>query len=109
MDTGLTIKAATGVVPADHARPAPVHVQQAVPTDLFPAKAVTVAPEVAAQHAAQQSAYTHDIILDPQSREVIYRVIDKRTHQVLWQVPDQALLRSQEHTSELQSPVHLVC
>ena len=40
---------------------------------------------------------THDAIIDPQTSEIVYRVLDARTRQVLHQVPDQALLRMQAY------------
>ena len=39
-----------------------------------------------------------DFTIDPQSREVIYRVIDTRTREVMRQVPDAALLRSRAYS-----------
>ena len=46
---------------------------------------------------------TRTITIDPQSREVIYRVIDARTRQVLWQLPDAALLRNKAYGQTLIS------
>jgi hypothetical protein len=45
---------------------------------------------------------THGFVIAPQSREVIYRVMDMRTRQVLWQVPDAALLRSRAYAQALK-------
>jgi len=104
MDTGIAVKPVTGVAVTDYARPAVAAGQTATPTDLPEAKAVNPSQEStpAQNHtpAPQTSgaAYiTHNFVIDPQSREVIYRVMDMRTRQVLWQVPDAALLRSRAY------------
>jgi hypothetical protein len=111
MDTGNTVKPVTGVVASDYARPAASAGQTATPTDLPEAKAVSPPSEsVPAQnhaptpHASGGSGtdyISHNFVIDPQSREVIYRVMDMRTRQVLWQVPDVALLRNRAYA---QSP-----
>ena len=41
---------------------------------------------------------TRDVVLDPQTREVIYKVIDNRSRQVVRQVPEEALLRMRAYT-----------
>ena len=101
MDAGLALKPVVSVVS--------VHAQQAIaaattaPTELPAAK--TVSPVVNSaparndprltEHSTETT--THDAIIDPQSREVVYRVLDARTRQVLHQVPDQARLRMQAY------------
>src|SRR5438876_2179497 len=37
------------------------------------------------------------------------RNLDRKLRQVAWSGPKTGEVRSEEHTSELQSPVHLVC
>jgi hypothetical protein len=106
MDTGLVVKAAVGAVHADYARPAPAPVQQAVPTDLSPGKSVTVASEVTAPRndmPRPQDTFTHDVLLDPQSREVVYRVIDVRSRQVVRQIPEEAFLRMRAYSRAIAS------
>jgi hypothetical protein len=109
MDAGNTVKPVAGVAYADYARPAAAAAQAAAPTDLPPAKAVNPLPSPSpAQNNApdprtSSAAYiTRTFVIDPQTREVIYRVMDTRTHQVLWQVPDAALLRSRAYARTLQ-------
>ena len=104
MDTGIAIKPVTGVVATDYARPAAAAGQTATPTDLPEAKAVNPPPDstpaqnqAPAPHTSGATYITHNFVIDPQSREVIYRVMDMRTRQVLWQVPDAALLRSRAY------------
>src|SRR6266853_1050817 len=93
MDAGLTIKPVAVVAVADYARPAAAAGQAATPTDLPEAKAVNPLPNAtpAQNHTPDPqtsgATYTaHNFVIDPQSREVIYRVMDMRTRQVLWQV-----------------------
>jgi hypothetical protein len=96
MDAWLTIKPATNVLQTSVMQSAPAQVQHAVESDLSPAKSVTAAPNVAPQRndaPRAEDLFRHDIIIDPQSREVIFRVIDVRSRQVVRQVPDEALLR----------------
>ncbi len=108
MDAGIAAKPIIGVAPTDHARPAAVAAQGAAPTELPEAKVVNPLPEAAsARNDAQPSgnpspAYDiHGYTIDPQTREVVYRVMDLRTRQVLWQVPDAALLRRNAYSRVL--------
>ena len=101
MDAGMAIKPVVSVV-STHAQPA-VAVVPAAPTELSAAKTVnpvvTSAPPRNEPRQAEPAALstTHDAIIDPQTREIVYRVLDARTRQVLHQVPDQALLRMQAY------------
>jgi uncharacterized FlaG/YvyC family protein len=49
------------------------------------------------------SNYQSSVLIDPTTHEVIYRVVDVRTRQVIRQIPDQALLRTQAYNRALQS------
>jgi len=90
MDTGLTLKPAPSVAQMGDVRPAAA--PNAVATELAPAKTVTAASNTA-QAPATNDSRKSEIVLDPHSREVIYRVVDVRSRRVVWQVPDEALLR----------------
>ena len=96
MDTGLTIKPGTGVVAQDYAPPIAASAQPDT-TELPAAKTVTPAATTTAARNDVPST-THEVIIDPQTREVIYRVIDVRTGQVQRQVPDAALMRMRAYT-----------
>jgi len=86
--------ATQGYVPSIVASPDPTA------TDLPAAKAVTQStPAVQARNDAPST--THEVIIDPQTREVIYKVIDVRTRQVVRQVPDEALLRARAYAQAL--------
>ena len=123
MDAGLTIRPNAGANPtAAIARPAavPASTQQTVPTDLPAAKTVIASPTVAslrndvARNDVKsvvrnvQDNVTRDVTFDPQTREVVYKVIDARSRQVVRQVPSEALLRMRAYTRGLaqgQSPI----
>jgi hypothetical protein len=105
MDAGLTIKPVAGVTLPDFTRPGPATIQAGAPTDLPPAKAVNpVADAGAIRPESSPADYTtHNVTIDPQIREVIYRVIDTRTRQVIRQVPDEVLLRSRAYSKAIEN------
>src|SRR5262245_22453350 len=109
MDSGLTIRPIPNVAETAQVRPQPASVAVAVPTTLPPSKTVTAAPESAGagahdptRHAAEPRT-TRDVIFDPQTREVIYRVIDTNTGLVNYQVPDAAILRIKAYARAMAS------
>jgi hypothetical protein len=103
MDAGLAIKPVAGTVAPEIGRPAVASVDPGVPTDLPQSKAVNpAAPSIPPDNSAGEYT-THDVTIDPQLREVIYRVIDTRTRQVLQQVPDQALLRTRAYSKAIEN------
>lgn len=104
MDTAITIKATAIVAGAALSRPDSAPVRQAVPTELAAPKAVTAAVDSARPHSAtfqHQPALTREVIIDAQTREVIFRVVDERSRRVVRQVPDQALLRLRAYNEAL--------
>jgi uncharacterized FlaG/YvyC family protein len=105
MDTALTSKPSAPVAAATFVRPDAQPVREAVQTELAAPKAVTAVTNAASSNAtssnevAQRAApFTREILIDPQSREVIFRVVDVRSRQVVRQVPDEALLRMRAYT-----------
>lgn len=123
MDTSLTIRPQIGAPSAETVRPAAIEAP-AAPSVLPIAKTVpsasgtsptTTDPNLArngnppaqnqpidalARQAAAQ--ITREVILDPATREVVFRVIDQRSRQVLRQVPDEALMRMRAYNKALQ-------
>ena len=97
MDAGLTIRPSAGVLETAQVRPEPIPARGAVVTDLAPSQSVVAAANVAAarndSERASEQPTTHDIVIDPAAREVIFRVVDVRSNRVVRQVPDQAMLR----------------
>jgi uncharacterized FlaG/YvyC family protein len=108
MDTALTSKPPAPAATTAFVRPDVQPVREAVATELAAPKAVTAvtnavsgntATKASANDVAQRAApFTREILIDPQSREVIFRVIDVRSRQVVRQVPDEALLRMRVYT-----------
>jgi hypothetical protein len=69
-------------------------VREAVETDLDATKAVAAAGDGSAhQRDSRHDHAPHDVVADPESREVILRENDVRTHANEPVHPDQALLR----------------
>ena len=87
MDTGLTLK--------------PVTVAQvtrnAVATELAPVKAVTATSDTA-RTPVDGDPRLREVILDPHSREVIYRAVDVRSRRVVRRAPEEAMRRLRAYT-----------
>jgi hypothetical protein len=108
MGAGLTITPVSGVFASDYARPA---------ADAAPAATATaVADAGAARPAADTNATVHEapapviarsltqkFTTDPQTRELIYQLVDELTQQVIQQVPDQALLASRAYSNAIHN------
>jgi hypothetical protein len=101
MDAGMALKPVVSVVQS-YAQPV-IAIAPPVPTELIAAKAVPPVDNSAParnkprQTQATPDATTRDAFIDPQTNEVVYRILDARTRQVLHQVPDQAMLRMQAY------------
>ena len=95
MDAGIVIKPIIGAVASDYAQSSIGSGRNAPSTVLPPEK--TVAPAANAQaprnDQARASPTQNQVIIDPQTRDVIFRVIDVSSRQVLRQMPDEAMLR----------------
>ena len=95
-----TIAQSTSAPPVvDRVPSAPV--AQAVATELSPAKSVTAvetAQPVRNDAAPSSENYQHTVILDPATQDLIFRVVDVRSRQVVRQVPDEALLRMRAYS-----------
>lgn len=96
MDAVLPLKAPAGVAEVKHERVESAPVREGVRADLAPAKTVT-----AAEGTTASRNYSREWLVDPQSRDLIYRVVDERSRRVVRQVPDQALLRLRAYTRTL--------
>ena len=87
----------------------PVRVREAVATDLDAAKAAAPPGDGGHKQRDQQHDHApHDVVVDPESREVINRENDVRTHANEEPHPDQALLRQRAYRparSEPEPPV----
>jgi hypothetical protein len=97
-----TIAPSAGASPVvDRVPSAPV--AQAVATELSPAKSVTAVEPVqpVRNDASVSENFQHTVILDPATQDLIFRVIDVRSRQVVRQVPDEALLRMRAYSRAL--------
>jgi hypothetical protein len=93
MDSSLTIKPRPGVQ-KPYAPRDPVPVREAVETDLDAAKAVAATGDGGGpQRDPHHDHAPHDVVADPESRDVIYRENDVRTRANEPVHLDQALLR----------------
>ena len=104
MDTALTLKPPLSVSQAGTARADIIPVQPAVRTQLGPGRSVTPGANPGAVRndmARPPDSHARDVVIDPQSREVLYRAIDVRARQAARQVPDQALRRSRVYARAL--------
>jgi hypothetical protein len=109
METGLSL-ARTSAPPAINARYEPA-LQTAVTTELDAARSVTATNSSSAP-AAYDAALANpprqdlaqNIVLDPQSREVIFREISVRSGEVVDQVPGDATLKLRAYLREISNP-----
>jgi hypothetical protein len=104
MESVQTIGASVGAPLPFIARPASPPVVQAVATDLPPAQTVTATDTAAPTANNTQSSSANDqttVFIDPATREVVMRVVDQRSGQVVQQIPDQAMLRMQAYSQAL--------
>jgi len=107
MDSGLTIRPTASVAETVYVRPEAPPVRTAVATTLAPSQSVTAAPDSArsaghdpANNAAARPDTTREISLDPQTREVIFRIMDASTGLVREQIPAEAMLRLRTYLRE---------
>jgi hypothetical protein len=105
MDAGAAVKPVGGISVTDYARPASAATPGTAAPDLpgpqTASPALDVSHKIPTEKISANSYITREITIDPQSREVIYRVIDTRTRQVLWQLPDAALMRTKAYAQTL--------
>jgi hypothetical protein len=109
MEAGLSL-ARTAAPPAINVRYEPA-LQTAVATELDAARSVTAANAggaTTAYDAAQVTSPRQDtaqnVVLDPQSREVIFREISRRSGEVIDQIPGDAMLKLRAYYREIANP-----
>ncbi len=104
MSTDFSIRPVGAPVPPPVVRPQPDAAVNAVQTEL-PAPQTTTAPDNsgAANNNPQPTAdqFSHDIIIDRAAAEIVFRVVDERTSQVISQYPDEARLRARAYLRSL--------
>jgi hypothetical protein len=110
MEAGLSL-ARTSAPPAINARYEPA-LQTAVTTELDAARSVTAtnsssaptAHDAALAPPPPRQDTAQNIVLDPQSREVIFREISVRSGEVIDQVPGDATLKLRAYLREIANP-----
>jgi len=109
MEAGLSL-ARTGAPPAINVRYEPA-LQTAVATELDAARSVTATNASSATTAQDPALVTpprqdtaQNIVLDPQSREVIFREISRRSGEVIDQIPGDAMLKLRAYYREIANP-----
>jgi hypothetical protein len=106
MHTGLTVRSTGGGTLASHS------VRQSTATELAPAQTVTAAAGAAGTGAnagrtpVPEPSHTNEVILDPHSREVIYRSADVRSRRVVRQMPEVAARRLKAYTRYVTEHAH---
>lgn len=122
MDTGLTIRPATGTGQFSLVREELAPLPKAVPTELAPSKAVLATKDTNKTEATpdnpkrrgeqanavlddanEEPAFETQVIIDYQAREVIYRMIDVSSQRVVTQFPDNALLRLRAYSRAIEN------
>ena len=104
MSTGLTVRSSGSGAQASLSRPNSTFTSQAVSTDLPAAQTVTATAGVAdARNGTPGTSLSdpprlRDIVLDPHSREVVYRSLDAGLHRVVHQLPEVAARRLKAYT-----------
>lgn len=109
MEAGLSL-ARTGAPPALNMRHEPA-LQTAVATELDAARSVTAtnnssatSAHDAALIAPPRADTAQNVVLDPQSREVIFREISRQSGEVIDQIPGDAMLKMRAYFREVTSP-----
>jgi len=101
MGADFNIKPVGAPVAAPFIRPAPEAARDAVPTELPADKSVSASEASLAANLAPGyiplDDVSHDIVIDRAAAAVVYRVVDKRTSQVVNQYPEESRLRARAY------------
>jgi hypothetical protein len=104
MSTDYMIKPVGAPVVAPIARPAPEAVREAVPTQLPPDKTVTASPGVshvnispANYQQVDSDRISKGVIIDRDAKEIVFVSVDKTTHQIINQYPEETRLRTRAY------------
>ena len=99
MDTGSTVKPISAVQ-AHFARPEPLPLRTAVATELAAARSVTAASDTIdttgydpARNPYALPPTTEQVVVKPQTRDVVSRVISTRSGEILSQIPGETMLK----------------
>ena len=106
MDTGVTIRPSANVVPQGYAPVANASLDPATTSPDLPASKAVTASNATTETRNDTPSTAHEVVIDPATREVIFRVIDVRSRQVVRQVPDEALLRARAYAQAIANGDH---
>jgi uncharacterized FlaG/YvyC family protein len=106
MSTDFSVKP-VGVPASTHiVRPAPEAAREAVRTQLPPAQSVTASETTKAlrRESVQidRERLSRQMVFDEDSAQLVYQVVDRRTEDVVAQVPDEAQRRSRAYFREME-------
>jgi hypothetical protein len=101
MDTGVTIRPNANVATQGYATAVVASPDPATTTTDLPASKAVTASTATAKTRNDAPPTTHEVVIDPATREVIFRVVDVRSRQVVRQVPDEALLRTRAYAQAI--------
>lgn len=110
MGTGLTVRSTGSGAQASPSRPGATVSRPAASTDLPPAQTVTAAAGAegsrndTTRSPFSDPSHMRDIVLDPQSREVIDRSINAESRRVVRQMPEVAARRLRAYTRSAKDP-----
>ncbi|MBX9927013.1 MAG: hypothetical protein K2Y05_11695 [Hyphomicrobiaceae bacterium] len=100
MASDFSIRPVGASVATPAAGPAPDAAKAAVPTQLPPEKTVAaadIAQRVSNDPEFDSERLSHQIVIDRDANEVVYRVVDNRTSLVVRQFPDEVRLRARAY------------
>jgi hypothetical protein len=101
MGADFNIKPVGAPVATPFIRPVPEAARDAVPTELPADKSVTASESSLAANLAPGyiplDDVSHDVVIDRAAAAVVYRVVDKRTSQVVNQYPEESRLRARAY------------
>ncbi|KIZ47361.1 MULTISPECIES: hypothetical protein [Rhodopseudomonas] len=104
MSSDFNIRPAGAPVAIPVLKPAPEAVRTAVPTELPAPKSVAAAeasnrpaPAVPQSQPPPGDEVSHQIVIDRAAAEIVYRVVDNKTSQVVNQYPDASRLRARAY------------
>jgi hypothetical protein len=101
MGADFNIKPVGAPVATPFVKPAPEAAREAVPTELPPSQTVTASQSSLAANLAPGyiplDDVSRDVVIDRAAAAVVYRVVDKRTNEVVEQFPDASRLRARAY------------
>ena len=105
MEAGIIVKPPTATVASDYAQPAMSAGIKAAPTILPAAKIVTAmtAPDSPRNDLPRPDPTKNQVLIDPQTRDVLFQLIDVSSRRVIRQLPDEALVRMRAYIRTLDN------